>query len=204
MRLATVFLIGAAVAGVTGLAVAAAPAVHEMTVALPNGGTAHIRYTGDVAPKVKFVQGPASPFVMTAFGPGFGPASPFAEIEHIQAQMDRQMAVMMLQARQMQAAAMRDPVYSATFNGVPAGDNAMRFVSTSSGNTYCFRSVQVTASPNGGAPKVVSRSEGNCGQSPAPQLKAPAATAASPSPKVPLQTISYQPRKPSPHPRQGI
>jgi hypothetical protein len=173
-----------------------------MTVAMPNGGTAHIRYTGDVAPKVNFVQGPASPFVMTAFGPGFGAESPFAEIERIQALMDRQMAAMMLQARQMQAAA-RDPLYSATFNGVPAGNNAMHFVSTQSGNNYCLRSVQVTASPNGGAPKVVSHTEGNCGNSPAPQLKAPAATAA-PSPKVPLQTITYHPRNPSPPPRQGI
>jgi hypothetical protein len=173
-----------------------------MTVAMPNGGTAHIRYTGDVAPKVNFVQGPASPFVMTAFGPGFGAESPFAEIERIQALMDRQMASMMLQARQMQVQAMRDPLYSATFNGVPAGDNAMRFVSTSSGNNYCFRSVQITASPSGGAPKVVSHTEGNCG-SPAPQMKAPAATAA-PSPTVPLQTISYHPRSPSPQPRQGI
>lgn len=203
MRLASVLLIGAAVAGVTGLALAAGPAVHEMTVAMPNGGTAHIRYTGDVAPKVNFVQGPASPFVMTAFGPGFGAESPFAEIERIQALMDRQMASMMLQARQMQVQAMRDPLYAATFNGVPAGDNAMHFVSTSSGNNYCFRSVQITASPSGGAPKVVSHTEGNCGGSPAPQMKAPAAAAA-PSPTVPLQTISYHPRSPSPQPRQGI
>jgi hypothetical protein len=140
---------------------------------------------------------------MTAFGPGFGAESPFAEIERIQALMDRQMAAMMMQARQMQVTAMRDPLYSATFNGAPAGDNAMHFVSTLSGNNYCLRSVQVTASPNGGAPKVVSRTEGNCGGSPAPQLKAPAATVA-PSSKVPVQTISYHPRGPSPQPRQGI
>jgi hypothetical protein len=99
---------------------------------------------------------------------------------------------------------MRDPLYSATPNGVPAGDNGMRFVSTSSGNNYCLRSVQITASPNGGAPRVVSHTEGNCGGSPAPQLKTPASQATSPSPKIPLQTISYHPRSPSPQPRQGI
>lgn len=201
MRLTNVLLIGAAVAGITGLAFAAGPQVHEMTIAMPNGGTAHVRYTGDVPPKVNFVQGLQSPFAMTAFGPGFGAPPPFAEIARIQAQMNRQMAVMMLQARQMQAAAMRDPLYHATLNGAPAGNSAPSFVSTLSRKNYCFRSVQITASPDGGSPKVVSRTEGNCGGSPSPQSKTSLQNNATPT--KPLQNIASHQRM-SPPPQPGI
>lgn len=201
MRLVTGLLIGAAITGITGLALAAGPAIHEMTVATPDGGTAHIRYTGDVPPKVNFVSGPHSPFAMTAFGPGFGTASPFAEIARIQVMMDRQMATMMLQARQMRAAAMTDPLYHATLDGQPAGNNGLNFASTKSGNTYCLRSVQITASGNGSAPKVVSHTEGNCGALPSPQRKTSTATPLTPI--GPVQTISFTPRMP-PRSHQGI
>lgn len=200
MRLATALLIGATVAGVTGLALAAGPAFHEMTVAMPNGGTAHIRYVGNVPPKINFVS--SGPAMTTGFEPAFMPVSPFVEIAAMQAQMDRQMAAMMLQARQLQAAALRDPLYSAALNGQAPADNGMRFVAVAPGSSYCFRSMAITASPNGGAPKVVSHTEGNCGATPSPQKPA-VATAPAAEPAAPLQTISYKAPVPV-HPRPGI
>ena len=61
-----------AVAGISGVATARDLNTHVMTVQLPGGGVAEIRYTGDLPPQV--VLGPA-PTALVAF---FGPASPFA------------------------------------------------------------------------------------------------------------------------------
>ena len=195
----TLLLAGAAIAGVTGLALAAGSsphqnAIHEMTVQMPDGGVAHIRYTGNVASKLNFVQGAQSPFTAAAFGA----PSPFAEIARMQALMDRQMTAMMVQARLMQQAAMSDPLTRTS------GGNGMNFIGT--GGSFCMRSVQITVAPNGGAPKVVSHTEGNCGDA---RPTTPRSNTSSTSPNTsgsmgPLQTISYHPARGSPRSRQGI
>lgn len=183
----TVLLAGAAVvglAGLTGLALAASSSMHEMTVQVPGGGVAHIQYTGDVAPKVMFVHQPA-----TAFATGFwGVPSPFAELDRISAMMDRQMAQMMYQANLMQQAA-DHPLNAAVFKDMPAGSASYSFVSTMAGNSVCMRTMQITSSPNGGQPKVVSHTSGNCGDKPS---AAPAELNTTPSSNG-LQTISYKP-----------
>lgn len=178
----TMVLAGAAIAGLTGLALAAGPAVHDMTVQMPGGGVAHVRYTGDAAPKIAFVQAPVSPYAVNFWG---GP-SPFAEIDRITALMDRQMEQMMYQARMMQMQGPRDPLTSATLKDIPAGSANYTFVSSLAGGNFCMRSTQITASPNGGAPKVVSKTVGNCGDAAAANpTNAPAASAG-------LQPISYK------------
>jgi Tfp pilus assembly protein PilE len=153
-----------------------------------------------VPPKINFVS--ADPVMMTGFRPAFMPVSPFVEIAAMQAQMDRQMAAMEMQARQLQAAAMRDPLSSAPLNGQASADNGMRFVAIAPGSSYCFRSVAITASPHGGAPKIVSHSEGNCGATPSPQKPA-VDTAPAVESAAPLQAISYKALVAS-HPRPGI
>jgi hypothetical protein len=175
-----VLLASAAIAGLTGLALAAGPAVHQMTIQGPDGAVAQVRYTGSVAPKVTFVQGAADPFAV-----GFwGASSPFAELDRITALMDRQMAQMMYQARVLQQAG--SPLNQAVFAGMPAGSERYSFVSTTSGNGFCMRTTQITSSPDGGKPKVVSQTSGNCGdQSGVGQLKTSQPSA--------LQTISYKP-----------
>jgi hypothetical protein len=197
----TLLLASAAVAAVTGLALAAGPStpkasVHEMTVQMPNGGIAHIRYTGDVAPKLNFVQGPQSPFAAVAFDA----PSPFAEIARMQALMDHQMAAMMVQVRSMQQAAMADPLMHATLQN---GGNGLNFAAT--GGSFCLRSVQITASANG-APKVVSHTEGNCGgtKQAAPPSPTSSSTESPSGSMTPLQTITYHPARVSPRPRPGI
>ena len=198
----TLLLAGAVIAGVTGLALAAGGtpqknAVHEMTVQMPNGGIAHIRYTGDMAPKLNFVQGAQSPFAAVAFG---GP-SPFAEIERMHALMNRQMAAMIVQARLMQQSTMSDPLYRASLSGGGKGTNI-----ASTGGSFCLRSVQITATPSGGAPKVVSHTEGNCGEAKqtAPQSNTSTTSPTAPSSMGPLQTISYHPSRVLPRSRSGI
>jgi hypothetical protein len=195
MRTATtVLLAGAAIAGLTGLALAAGPAIHEMTVRGPDGAVAQIRYTGSVAPKVVFVQGQASPFAASFWGA----PSPFADLDRITALMDRQMAQMMYQARMLQQQSLGSPLNQAVFTGVPAGAASYSFVSTTSGNGVCTRTTQITSSPNGGKPKVVSQTSGNCSdQSGAGQLK-------NSQPPSALQTISYKPVPAEAQPRHGI
>ncbi len=194
MRTVPMFVLaGAAAVGLTGLALAAG-SMHEMTVQVPGGGVAHVRYTGDVAPKITFIQGEAQPFAA-----GFWtPDSPFAELDRISTLMDRQMAQLMYQARlmRMQAA---DPLYSATLKDVPAATSGYTVVSTMSGNGFCMRSTQITSSPNGAAPKVVTKMSGNCGNeksTAAPSQGNAGVTAPG------LQTITYksaQPASPSRH-----
>ena len=205
MRLPTLVLTGVAMAGVAGLALAAVsakPQMHEMTVQLPDGGVAHVRYIGNVPPKLNFVQ-TASPFTMTGFGPGFSSAepSPFAEIERIHALMDRRMAAMMYQARLMQRSALADPLTNAA--AVGTSPDGLRLIARGNGN-YCMRSVQITASANGGAPKVISHTEGNCGDAPAASPQAKPSATPQPSSAEPLQTISYQPARIAPSPQRGI
>jgi hypothetical protein len=181
----TILLTAAAVAAVTGLAFAAAPAFHEMTVTAPDGGVAHIRYLGDTPPKVNFVRSDNA-----AIPAGFVAASPFAEMDQISAMMDRQMALMMLQARAMQAQAAPD----------------MFFASVPAGAGVCMKSVRITQSGNG-APQVVSQQSGDCGGGAgkaSSSTAAPAELKAAPEQSTaPLQTISYKPANVS-HPRQGI
>jgi hypothetical protein len=191
----TVLLAGAAVVGLTGLALAAAPEFHEMTVQGPAGAVAHVRYTGDVAPKVTFLQGPLRP---AAFGVWAAP-SPFAEMNRITALMDRQMAHMIYQARLLQQQSMGDPLSTAVFQDLPAGSASYSFVSTMSSNGACMRTMQITSSVHGGQPKVVSRTEGSCGS----DTNKPAtkqATSASPN----LQTISYKPAHADEQSHRGI
>lgn len=195
----TVVLAAIAVAGVTGLALAAGSSVHEMTVDMPGGGVAHIRYTGDVPPKVNFVRTSAGGFAASPAVGFFGEASPFAEMDRISALMDRQMAVMMQQARMMQQQTLQGaPLSSAEFKALPAGPG-YSFVSTLSGDGVCMKSVQITASGNE-APKVVSQTSGNCG---AEKPASAAPVKAAPAQSAPLQTISYKPDTVA-HPRSGI
>lgn len=190
----TLVLAGVAAVGLTGLALAAG-SMHEMTIQIPGGGVAHVRYTGDVAPKISFVQGEAQPFTA-----GFwAPAAPFAELDRITALMDRQMAQMIYQANLMQMQA-QTPLYNATLNDMPAGSAGYTVVSTMSGDGFCMRSTQITSSQNGGRPKVVTRTSGNCSDKPSATASQANASQSDPS----LHTIAYKAARTPPQSRHGI
>jgi hypothetical protein len=184
-------LAGAAAVCLTGLAMAASvPTYHEMTVQMPDGGVAHIRYTGRVAPKVSFGEMP-----QVAFVPGFFAPDPmFAALDRMTADMNRRMAGLLYQADLMQRAAQSGALDQAAMRGMPAGSN-LSFISTASGNGFCMKTTQITATP-GGKPKVVSKTSGNCSDS--NNAVAPS------SDNVALHAISAKTVLPASEPRQRI
>lgn len=180
MRLITSsLLVGAAVLGLGAFAPPATgkePATHQMTIQLPNGGSETIRYTGNVAPKVSFVQ---EPFAVAWPGPvtfGFDPS--FAAFDRIAADMSRQMDAFWRQAQTMASWSGSGNLSQASLQKQAPGSSTYSVVSQSFGDKVCTRMIQITSSPNGGEPKVVSRTSGNCDASPTGAGISPGATRA--------------------------
>jgi len=125
-----------------GLALAQSSALHYMSVALPDGGTAQIAYSGDIPPKVSFE---SDPFRAASYGP-----SSIAALDRISAAMDQEMNAVMNEAGfwdmpmptpvQMLHADLR---------------NAKR-------GSFCMESMSITRTNPNAAPKVVSHQYGNC------------------------------------------
>lgn len=154
-------------AGSSGLAAAQTPQTHVMTVALPDGGTAQIRYTGDVAPRVSFSTAPTTPADWRAMPAAFGTESPLTMLDRISAEMDRQAAAMFRQAATLTQAAQSGQPLATGVGTFSPGGQSYSFVSETtgnglSGNGLCSESVEIIAIGNG-APKVVRNSSGNCG-----------------------------------------
>ena len=168
-------LAGLASLAVAGAALAAeAPRFHMMNVNLPDGGVVHVRYSGDVAPIVTVGRAPAPRWIDPAgVFAGFDPA-PFAALDRIAAQMDLEAEAMLRQARLGAAAG---PSADAGWPGLdlaaagdlPAGAAAYSFVSETTSNGNCTRSVEVTRAAPNAKPNVVTHQSGNCAGSPAAQ-----------------------------------
>jgi hypothetical protein len=145
-------------AGGAGVALAKAP-LHAMTVPLPDGGTARILYAGDVPPKVSFSTGPIAA--------GFGPDDPFAALDRMSAEMDRAFGAMLRQAEAMTPALPGpDRTFHVDLRGLPAGASSYSMVSTSVGDHVCVRSTEITSAGDGKAPKVVTKTSGDCAAQP--------------------------------------
>jgi hypothetical protein len=195
----TALLAGAAaiaVSGLSGVAAARDLNTHVMTVQLPGGGVAEIRYTGDVPPQVVFSPAPTALGAFMPFGAVFGPASPFATLDRISAAMDREAASLMQEAAMLANApafAPNRPIETALGN-LPPGTESYSMISTWSGNGVCTQSVEITSPANGGRPRVVSRSSGNCGSAPGSTgvIRTPTLPAPTHSPDI-LETRGTQP-----------
>jgi hypothetical protein len=167
-------LVGAAMLGLGAFALPAAgkdPAIHEMTLRLPDGGIETIRYTGNVAPEVTFVQ---VPFGITWGVPvkfGFEPS--FTAFHQFEADVDRQINAFWRQAQMMARRSSDNGLAEATLPKLTPGGSSYLFVSESFGNNVCSRMTEITSSPDGGKPKVVSRTSGNCNASPSGALAPP-------------------------------
>jgi hypothetical protein len=159
-----------AVAGFAGLAAAEIKNAHLLTVRLPDGSLEHIQYTGDQPPKVSVETTPVmmiAPVDMVSVSPiaqMFGPASPFADLPRISAAMDRQAAAMLRQVEMtpMSPTGANGPML-ADLNRLPPGVQGFSMVSTSSGDGMCMHSVEYRSMGAGKAPKVLTRTSGNCG-----------------------------------------
>jgi hypothetical protein len=181
----TALLVGAAaiaLVGFAGMAAARDLDTHVMTIEVPGGGVAEIRYMGDVPPQVVFNPAPAPLSALAPYGAFFGPASPFAELERISAAMDREAAGLMRQAEiltRMPAFGTNQPI-EAVLGNMPPGTAGYTMISTWAGNGVCSQSIEITTPANGGRPRVVSQSSGNCGS--APGTMGPVGTPTIPAP----------------------
>lgn len=190
-------LAGVAALGIAVSGAASAQNTHVMSVAVPGGGIAQIRYTGDVPPQVVFAPAPAAFDAWTpassVFGVGFGPDSPFAMMDRIAAEMDRRAAAMFRYAEAMAARADADGVYATAAGGMPPGaipsaGESYSYVSTISGNGVCMQSVRITSRGDGTKPVVERHSSGNCGAagvSPGRSVVQPASPVPAAAPKQP-------------------
>jgi len=167
--------VAAAALAFSGAASARGSDTHVMTVRLPDGGLAQIRYTGSVAPEVSFGAAPAALDVLAPLPSLFGPGSPFAMMDRISAEMDRQAAAMFRQADALAAQARSGQPTETAMQKLPPGTQGYTFISTMSGNGVCTQSVEITSQGNGAPPRVVRHSSGNCGSS-GGSVSLPAAT----------------------------
>jgi hypothetical protein len=165
-KLRNILLIGAAVLAAAGLAGASAgvPAkTHVLTVRLPNGSIKQIRYLGDQPPQISFDEEPT-----LLFSPRFewfGADSPFAVLDRMSAEMDRETAAILNEAACFRDSALlpTDPLTPLNLGKLPPGARGFSVVSTLSGGHVCTRSFEYFASPDGGRPRIVTRTSGDCG-----------------------------------------
>jgi hypothetical protein len=163
--LRTALLAGAAaIFGLAGVALAQNPKTHLMTVQLPGGGTAQIRYVGDVPPQVIVSSRPAVVGDFLPIASVFGSDSPFAMLDRVSAAMDREAAALFRRAEALaaQPLAASGGLTEAALRTLPPGTRGFSYVSTMSSNGACTRSTEITSTGNG-APRVVTHSSGNCG-----------------------------------------
>jgi hypothetical protein len=189
----TAIIAGAASAALAGAALAAGGESKMMLVALPDGSVQHIRYQGEVAPRVLIVRDAAP---VDLFSAAFGPGSVFAEMERMSAAMEAHSMAMMRQAALMQAqmpaadgAGDAKGVVMTNAAGQPVGVMHYSYVSSTTGADGCTRTVRVSS--DGGTadqPRVIRTSAGSCGSDQlAPGAKPVTPTtapAARPAPKI--------------------
>jgi hypothetical protein len=153
--------------GVAAMAASPKPQTHVLTVQLPDGSVEQIQYSGDIAPQVALAPGGMP---VGSFAPLLGPApanAPFALLARMSAEMDRQMADMMRNARAMPMPdfAGLGQVQQADLAKLPPGTQSYSFVSTINGGKACTRSVQITQGSDQ-KPRVVSQTSGDCAGQP--------------------------------------
>jgi hypothetical protein len=150
-KIAKLIVAGAGALTLAGVAIAAASDNHVMNVVMPDGSVAHIHYIGNVAPQV-------------AVAPT-AQVDPFAMMDRISYEMDRQMDAMLQQASAMAQAApaANGQLSEAALKSLPPGTVSYSFTSYSSGNgASCSQSVQVTSLGQNQPPKVERQSQGDC------------------------------------------
>lgn len=169
------YLFGAAALALlgAGVAEAATAGLHTMKVDAPDGSVVHVRYTGDVAPRVEIV--PADVRAASARQDGDIPAmvDPFSQMEQISAIMDARMNAMMQQAALMQqhgAQMQQQAVATGNAQGVPrlltAGDAPqgmhVTYYSSSTDGNGCTRSVSYSSDGSGAAPQMTQAASDGC------------------------------------------
>lgn len=164
----------ALLAGVASVAFAGAVAANTLTVQLPDGTTEQITYSGDVVPQVSFT--PATLAAAPTADGALGPQSPFAMMQRIAAQMDRDADAMMRQMQEIAAQPLAGPgqPIQIDMGHLPPGTQSYRFVSTLSPSGVCGESTEIIAKGPGQKPQVITHRSGNCGDDAPTSIAAPA------------------------------
>ena len=159
MRIAKNFVL-AGVAALSlggGTALALAQPLQPMMVWLPDGSLAQIQYAGNVPPWVAFAPEPLAAGY-------YGPASTFAMLDRISAEMDREMDALMGDVG-MAPPPLVSPGYMFNFDmrNLPPGAAQYSFVSTMAGDgNYCMHSMEITRAASGARPHLVTHTSGDC------------------------------------------
>jgi hypothetical protein len=152
-------LAGVAAAAIAGSAAAGTADRHEMRVALPGGGTAHIQYYGKIAPNVTIAPGPLAPF-----GIGWAPMAfpDFHALDSMIARFERLHRQMLRHGRRRPGAVAN----VASFGDLPAGASSVTIVSVSNGSGTCTRTTRTVSKGQSKPPKVETSFSGNCSEAP--------------------------------------
>lgn len=152
-------------AGVASVAFAGTVAAHTLTLQLPDGATEQITYSGDVAPQVSITPAPAVATAPQDIDWVFGPQSPFALMQQIAAQMDREADAMRRQMQDIAAQPLAGPgqPIDIDMSKLPPGTQSYSFVSTLSPSGVCSQSTEIIAKGAGQQPQVITHRSGNCG-----------------------------------------
>ena len=176
-------LAGLASLAVAGAAMAAeAPRFHTMNLHLADGAVVQVRYSGTVAPTVTVAREPAQSALDPAgFLAGLDTA-PFAALDRVAAEMDREADAMLRQARlgapgNAQGASWPGLDLVAG-GGFPVGAAGYSFVSETTSDGGCTRSVEVTRAAPTAKPNVVTHQSGDCAAAGAPAAPRSGASAA--------------------------
>ena len=178
-------------AGIATIALAGTVAAHTLTLQLPDGTTEQINYAGDVAPHVAFTRAPAASAASSqTIDQAFGPQSPFALMQQIAAQMDRDSDAMMRQMQEIAAQPLAGPgqPIQIDMTKLPPGTQSYSFVSTLSPNGVCSQSTEIIAKGPGQKPQVITHRSGHCGMA--------AGGVATPTIATPDQSPATQPAQP--------
>ena len=164
------FLVGAAAIAAIGLAGAAVAEIkhhHVMRVRLPDGTLEEIRYTGDTPPVVRLQLGLA-PSAFAWPGDIAGADLPFAALERLSMQMDREAAALLQQAPTVPDPLVGDPegLVQVDLGKMPPGMRGYSVVSTMSAGRACTRTVQYGPSGSSGRLTAVTHTSGDCGDGP--------------------------------------
>jgi len=164
--LKTPLLIGAAAVAAIGLAGAAMAQIkhsHVMQVRLPDGTLEQIRYVGDTPPVVQ-LQTDWTPIVVAWPQAAFEADAPFAMLERLTAQMDREAAALLQQARSLPGPLTGGPagLTQVDIGKLPPGVSGYSVVSTMSGGKVCTRTMEYGRLDGAGQPKAVTRVSGDC------------------------------------------
>ena len=180
-------LLGAIAAlGIGAAGAAPAQTFNTMTVPVPGGGVAQIRYVGEVPLQIVFVPAPAALNSWTPVSSVFGYESPFAMLDRIAAEMDRRTAAMFRYAEAMADRANAGGLTEAAFDAMQPGGQSYSYVSTISGSGVCTQSVRIISRGDGSPPQVERHSSGNCGSAAAPRGQS-AVQPAAPAPVAPVK-----------------